>query len=339
MIAAVSGLTHPWCLPSIASRYNSTADIITHASSQLPKGAVIDVLELRLPHTASTGSTQKHTGRNTEEAITAATTTTTAGRGGGGSEEEGEYSQQEVLEEEVRRGFDTGIYRFSVTYDLERHEATADSGSETDASAEFLKYGSRFDRDADPHSVLQTQLAERFVYRSPLFGVSAYTLLTLGLIPMQRKQLLKLYVDLPLWSLDGDLADDVTPWSLYVRPASSAVIGTTKTSDMALWYHPLNITTATAHVVAAMARRRRHLTASGSPASSHLPKLSLGVKKQAAAIISRIIAGSDPASLESGLGVSTGHVGSASDRSRAKMIWQALQAEFESHRGDLAGGK
>jgi hypothetical protein len=47
-------------------------------------------------------------------------------------------------------------------------------------------------------------------------GASAYTLLHLGLTAQPRRQLLKLYIELPLWSVDAQRINSVVPWTLFM---------------------------------------------------------------------------------------------------------------------------
>ena len=79
-------------------------------------------------------------------------------------------------------------------------------------------------------------------------GVSIYTLLHLNVVRSQKKKLLRLHMELPLWSISS--ADDISPWSTFVKMSESLPLSTEPPApvptsrDISLWH----ITADTVHL-------------------------------------------------------------------------------------------
>ena len=164
--------------------------------------------------------------------------------------------------------------------------------------------------DATTSSIDSAPLIAQFVSRHSVHGISVYSLLSLGLIPFYKRKLLKLYVDLPIWSLHPLEMDRVIPRTLYLRYHSMTGIESLS-STLGLWYHK---------------------------------EFDMQLDKKWIMKPSMLLAlGSSRGSI---LGVAIDEVGGTSttgndidvERRVSKVLWSSLQAELTSHSGDLAGG-
>ena len=154
-----------------------------------------------------------------------------------------------------------------------------------------------------------TALASAFALRHAVFGLSIYTLLNLGLVPYYKRKLLKLYVDLPIWSLEANDIDGVVPRNLFLR-FNAADGQDSLRSNLGLWYHEVG--------------------------SSSGEALAMGHGHGATRLLAL------GAARGSILGVSAGNAAVSSDvsveRRASKVLWASIKAELETHSGDLAGG-
>lgn len=83
----------------------------------------------------------------------------------------------------------------------------------------IIKPGNEIDKPHSPEHMRKT----------PSRGVSLYSLLQLGIDPSQKKQLLGLFIDMPLWHLAAKTAQEALPWKIIVRHGRSGDV-------WSLWY-------------------------------------------------------------------------------------------------------
>ena len=137
-------------------------------------------------------------------------------------------------------------------------------------------------------------------------GISIYSLLHLGVDASQKRELLQLYMELPLWSLSQAEAAAVSPWTVFARPFKSSP------HAWALWHHSPHDASS--------------LQAPGNPPRS--PPLLTA----AAGDLVRSTHGAR-------VGVSQGRGDFISERARAKFLFQVLSQEFERNPAEMAEGK
>jgi hypothetical protein len=146
-----------------------------------------------------------------------------------------------------------------------------------------------------------------FTNKGAFFGLSVYTALHFGLVNSQRRVLLNMLVNLPLWSLADSIGAQIVPWRLFVRLSGIC---------WALWYHDIST---------------QSMREEGGVAS---------VSRHAASVTARL-SKTERSARGSSMGISASESDgtASSDRNQGISVWRALQSELRSHTGELTGGK
>eukprot|EP01034_Spumella_vulgaris_P022705 gene22705-28858_t len=149
--------------------------------------------------------------------------------------------------------------------------------------------------------------ASAFSSKGSSFGLSVYSAVHFGLVASQRRVLLNMLVNIPLWSLAGSEGAQLVPWRLFVRLSGAS---------WAMWYHDISTQSMRdEHAGASVSRHAASITARMSSSERNARGSTMGIS----------VADSDGTA--------------ASDRNQGVSVWKALQNELRSHSGELAGGK
>jgi hypothetical protein len=164
---------------------------------------------------------------------------------------------------------------------------------------------------ADAGASAQLETGAKFTQKSSHVGLSLYTALQLGVMEAQKKLLLKMLIDFPLWKLKPSV--DVFPWELFIRIAESgATAGQEESAAWSLFY--------------SSADQHGHSTDTGGIDS---------VSRNHAGYTARLR--TDRADIS--IGVSQRAHSAVSDRVQGRAVWRALEYELTSHSAELANGR
>eukprot|EP01032_Pedospumella_encystans_P014321 gene14321-16455_t len=149
----------------------------------------------------------------------------------------------------------------------------------------------------------------KFVNKASHVGLSVYTALQLGIVNAQKKTLLKMLIDFPLWKFKPSM--EISPWDLFIRLTASSPKRSRASWSLFYSASEQHAGRKDAHGIDAVSRNHMHYTA--DLRSEHSDDLSVGVSVRA---------------------------GSAqSDRVQGRAVWKALEYELSAHGAELAEGR
>jgi hypothetical protein len=154
----------------------------------------------------------------------------------------------------------------------------------------------------------------------PHLGMSLYTLQLLGVIPFYKRKLFRMYVDLPVWALDSGTSsahDDVSLWTLYLTLTS---LHTDSKSDAEADSSDVNIP------LTLRLSYRTNMQDEAALLGVTLDEVNAPVSTSSS-------------SSSSGTNAQTSATELINERTVAKVYWNAIQRELDTHTGDIAGGK
>jgi hypothetical protein len=139
-------------------------------------------------------------------------------------------------------------------------------------------------------------------------------------IPFYKRKLFRMYVDLPVWALDSGTSsahDDVSLWTLYLTLTS---LHTDSKSDAEADSSDVNIP------LTLRLSYRTNMQDEAALLGVTLDEVNAPVSTSSS-------------SSSSGTNAQTSATELINERTVAKVYWNAIQRELDTHTGDIAGGK
>lgn len=158
----------------------------------------------------------------------------------------------------------------------------------------------------------------KFTHKSSHVGLSLYTALHLRIVDAQKKVLLKMMIDFPLWKFKPSM--DVAPWELFIRLTDGVKDGPASRADWSLFYSAVE----------------QHSSAGEHGGYNHpRPDGIDAVSRNHAHYTAELR--TDNADFTVGVSLRPGSP--QSDRIQGRAVWKALEYELSSHSAEVAQGK